>query len=44
MQPKYNVLHNVIQQVGLDKALELYHETCQIQEEGGIVAQEGGYK
>lgn len=41
LQSKYNLLRNTIHQLGLEKTVQLFHETSQIQEEGGIVSCEG---
>lgn len=42
LQPRYNVflLKSVIETIGLDRAVQIFQETSQIQEAGGIMTQE----
>ena len=44
MQPKYNLIMNTIEQVGLDKTVQLFNETSQMQEEGGVLSHDRTFK
>ena len=41
LQPKYHTLKTTIDELGMEKAVQLFHEAAQIQEAGGILSCEG---
>ena len=44
MQPKYKLLLDVVRALGVEKAMELFEKTAQIQEDGGMLTSQGDKK
>jgi len=37
-QPKYNLLKDVVEVIGTERALQFFRETAEIQESGGVLS------